>query len=341
MTIKDIAKLSGVGVGTVSRILNNHPYVNPETKARILKIMEEHNYIPNDGARALKKSSTDHVGLLVTGYSELFYSVCIPEIIHDIEERNWINVLQYTKILDIKGIHSFIKKKKLRGLICLGGYLAEEQIQQLENIEVPIVFMSTQKEKRVESPHSVFLDVDDVHASEKMGTHLIQLGHRSIGLITFRNMNFGASSERIRGFEKALQRFEDTQVHCYIQQGGVSYQDGFDAAEKLLKQHPEITAIYAFSDVLAMGALKALHQNGILVPQEVAIAGFDGLEMSDFTHPSLTTIAQPSSLMAQKAIQILFEKMENSQSIDHGDLLLPGKLLIRESTEITTTKNQS
>ena len=334
VTIKDIARQCGVGVSTVSRAMNNHPDINPETREKIMKTIARENYVPNNSARNLKRLEAKVIVVLVKGIGNTFLGNLISDLERECQKRDYSFLLQYVEEqeseLDVAiGI---AKEKKPSGMIFLGGDFShpEEKIKQLQ---VPFV-LSTIGKAEVQAENGASVSVDDFLESYKMTQYLIELGHDRIALITAPKEDKSIGSLRLLGYKKAL---EDHGIPCreeliqYMnaEEDRYSFRSGYKLAGKLLEK-TTFSALYAVSDSLAIGACRALKEAGVSVPEQCSVAGFDGTEEGEFYIPKITTIRQPVECIAKATADILFDMVLNKKP--PRNIVFPGELLPREST---------
>ena len=205
ITIKDVAKMCGVGVSTVSRAINNHPDINPETREKILKVISEHNYIPNNSARNLKRQESKTVAVLMKGISNPFFHGMIKILEHEIEHRRYSFLLHHVdEGEDEIGVALELEKeKKLCGIIFLGGAMGHTA-QRLKQLKSPFVFSTIRLGEEVDEQLYSSVSIDDVKEAYRMVSHLIELGHRRIALVAAREDDVAIGRMRLEGYERAL-----------------------------------------------------------------------------------------------------------------------------------------
>jgi LacI family transcriptional regulator len=325
VNIKDIAKLAGVGVSTVSRVLNNHPDVKKETRDKVLEIIKEHNYVPNNSARILKSNNMKHIGVLVKGVFNPFFS----EMLKIIEMH--INQIGYTMILhhyydqndsyssEGEVLVSFIKEKRLQGVICLGGNFEGIREESFEGLDVPIVLTSVDSSIQISSNLFSCVGIDNEKAAYEATNYLIQKGHKHIGMVLGDEFDAGVSNRRAIGYMRALEENHIPINKAYITLGGYDFEPAYESVKKLLSEEKHITAIFAISDIMAIGAGKAVVDLGYKIGEDISILGFDGLDIGKYYNPALTTIKQPQRQMACDSInllvQIIEKKCENQRCV--------------------------
>ncbi len=311
ITIKEIAKLCGVGVSTVSRAINNHPDINPATKQMIMETIKEYNYVPNNSARNLKRSDSNTIAVLIKGISNPFFADMIQVFEREINRKKYTFVLQHVEEFEdeVDVAIQLEKEKRLKGIVFLGG-LSNHTGEKLEQLTVPFVISTVDTSEAAQSFATV--TVDDVRESEKMVDYLIACGHRRIALLTAEQSDASIGMFRLKGYQRALQRhgiaYDDGLV-AWTENGLPTYsmENGYVLTKKLLESGKEFTCIYAISDSMAIGACKALFDAGKRVPEDYSVAGYDGLPVSSFYEPSITTIRQPRREIAEATIKLMFD----------------------------------
>lgn len=332
MNIKDIAKIAGVGVSTVSRVINNHPDVKDETRKKILQIIKESNYIPNNSARILKQNNIKNIGVLVKGVFNPFFSEMINIIGARINEAGYTMILQqndYTLDDDIDTLIGFIKEKRLQGVICLGGNFIDVTEESFSIIDVPVVLTSVNTVSNDGKSKYSSIGIDNKKAAYEAVEYLINKGHKNIGIMLGEKNDLGISWWRLKGYMEALNDYKIEVKDENILIGDYESQQAYSTTINLLKNNKDITAIFAISDIMAIGIAKAIIDSGLEVGKDISLIGFDGLDISKFYNPSITTVKQPKDIMAEKSIEHLLLLINNQE--EHKHIILNTELVQRES----------
>ncbi len=332
MNIKDIARIAGVGVSTVSRVLNNHPDVKDETRERILKIIKDSNYIPNNSARILKQNNTKNIGVLVKGVFNPFFSEMINIIGSEIHELGYTMILQqndYTFDEDMDTLFGFIKEKRLQGVICLGGNFIDIKEDSFDSINIPIILTSVNTISNIGKSKYSSIGIDNKKSAYDVTKYLIELGHKNIAIMLGEKNDLGIGWWRLKGFREALEEKNYDFSEDNILIGNYDTESAYRITKKLLNKRCDITAIFAISDRMAIGVAKAVVDAGLKIGDDISIVGFDGMDISEFYNPGITTVRQPKQLMATKSIKHLFDLI--NQRENHKHLLLDTELVKRES----------
>jgi len=336
VTIKDIARECGVGVSTVSRAMNNHPDINQQTKIKIQEAIDKYNYIPNNSARNLKRTDAQAIAVLVKGIGNPFFSSMITTIEREAEKKRYSCILARVDGAEdeVDVAIELIQEKRLRGIIFLGGYFSHSK-EQLERLQVPFVLSTVGLIGDQSNSNYSSVSVDDTKESYKMVKHLCSLGHTKIAIITACEEDESIGQLRLDGYYQALAEEGITLDPKRIQRMNklsdeYSMEAGYRLANQLIHSKVEFTALYCISDALAVGAMRALYEAGIKVPEDVSVAGFDGIGLGQYYTPSLTTIKQPVEEMALETIHILFGAIKKKP---HIQKIFTGELVERESTK--------
>ncbi|MBE5785595.1 MAG: LacI family transcriptional regulator [Clostridiales bacterium] len=327
LTIKDIARLSGVGISTVSRVVNGHPYVKEETKQRVLAVMEEYHFTPNANAKNLKQISANAISVVVRGTNNAFFASILEKMERAIEEGGFQYRVTYLdeRSDEIDAARRVCNEIKVRGVIFLGGSGAGRE-KELESIPVPCVF-STESAASAGLEHVSSITVDDRAAAKQAVDYLFEMGHRDIAVLgggreAFNNIGLryqGAlDSFREHGTTLSMERY----FTCLF-----SMEDGYRAISEVLRAGKRFTAVFAMSDVTAIGAAKAIADAGLKVPDDISIIGYDGIDLVRYYNPTLATIRQPAEEIAKQSVALLLDAIEKDCPARHVTLrgeLLPG-----------------
>lgn len=328
MTIKDIAKLCGVSVSTVSRVLNNRPDVSEAVRRRVLAAVEAEGYIPNNGARTLVSSCSDAIGVVVRGTGNLFFSEILKTVSFEIERRGYTMVLHYidSDADEVKAGAILEREKKLRGLLFLGGRF-DYTPAELALIGVPYVccsytnYFGTLREEDYSS-----VSIDDMLTAYRAAERLIRLGHRRIAVLVPDCNDRSISELRYNGFRAALRDHGiEFDPRLMAETGGCfEMAETHQGMKEIINSGADFSAVFTFSDTCAIAAMKALEENGMRVPEDVSVIAIDGLEISRYLSPTLTTMVQPAEEMGRESVRVLLDMLENSAPTCH--ILLEAKL---------------
>ena len=321
MTIKDIAKNCGVSVSTVSRVLNKHPDVSEAVRLRILEEVERSGYIPNNSARDLVRSRSDAIGVVVRGTGNLFFSAMLKTIAREIDSRGYTMVPRFIDSDDdeVKAGAVLEREKKLRGLLFLGGRF-DYTPRELSSIGVPYVCCSyTNYFGSLDEAKYSSVSIDDFDTAYRATEELIRLGHRRIAALVPSCSDHSISQLRYQGFRAALEEAGIPFDPQLLEETGGCFEmpETYRGMRKLLDRTTDFTAVFTLSDTTAIAAMKALEDRGIRVPEACSIIAIDGLTVSEYLTPVLTTMAQPVEEMGRESVRILLDTLENGAPTRH------------------------
>lgn len=314
MTIKDVAEYSGVSIATISRVLNNHPDVREEVRAKVLKAIEELHYVPNVSARDLGKVQTDTVGVVVRGVGNPF----LNSVLRAIEKA--VNKASYSMVMsqissgedELYEGASLVRSKRLKGLIFLGGRF-DYTPEQTAALGVPFVcctYTNSFGSLNKNSYSSVY--IDDYAEAFRSVKALTDLGHKKIAVLLATPTDRSISELRFKGYCDALASAGiQLDRSLMIEAESYNIDDAFVAVEKFLEKKRDFTAIFSIADAMGMAAIKALYNKGIKVPEDCSLISIDGIEISKYTIPTLTTFVQPSEEIGKEAVKILIDLLDN------------------------------
>lgn len=308
VTIKDIAEIAGVSHSTVSRALNNSPALKEETKKRILEIARNLNYTPNTSARSLVLSKSYNIGVFFSsiydGTSSSFFHNVIKSISERIEGKYNIIVKSIDTYTES---YNSINPKNFDGIIVVSQKKEDDNfIRKVINNKIPIVVLN----RKVED-----LNVNNVVSNEIIGVyegikHLINLGHKEIAIIEGKE-DFESTKIRRQGYLKAFNECNINVKDEFIVKGDYGLESGYLRAKDLLKIDHKPSAIFAFNDDMALGAMKAILEEGLKVPQDISILGFDGSVFSHYLTPAISTIKRQTEKICCYGVEILLDIIEN------------------------------
>ena len=335
INIRDIARIAGVGVSTVSRVINNHPDVKEQTRERVLEVIRENKYIPNNSARNLKKNSSNNIGVLIKGVFNPFFSEMLDLISKRISKAGYSMILEHHDYLsddEMNNLISMIKEKRLQGVICLGGNFTEVKNNDFNDINVPVVLTSVNHKYGKEFSNFSSVSIDNEKSAYSATKYLIDCGHKDIVLMLGDENDIGISHRREAGYLKALSENNIPFNKEYRILGNYDYRGAYNETIKFLSKHKKVTAIFAISDIMAVGCAKAIKDSGLIVGKDISIIGFDGMDISEFYNPTITTVIQPKVEIAKISVDLLLDLMANKT--DNKHIILNTELVERESTKI-------
>ena len=327
VSIKDIARAASVSHSTVSRALRASPLVHAKTAEKIRQIAVQYGFRPNAVARSLATNCTFTIGVVVTTIADPF----VAEVVSGIEEE--ARAHDYSVFLancnadperEVKVVQSF-EEQRVDGIVVTASRVGALYASVLARMRIPIVLLNNQHPSRF--AHSVM--IENVEASRAAVRHLIELGHRRIAYIGDR-FGYGSDSERFSGYRSALDEADIPFRPDLVVHGNGKAEGAAAALEKLLAVAEPPTAIFCYNDMTAIGALKAMRTQGLRVPEDISLIGFDDLPLTLYVEPPLTTVRQPKHEMGRLAMQALVKLIAGSET--EQDIRLAGELIVRQST---------
>ena len=328
-TIRDVAQLAGVSVTTVSRVLNHRPDVNAATREKVERVMMECNFVGNANARSLKQLDGDVAALILRGRSNPFLSGLAETMLQFAREADVSFLMESIDEKDdeFQTALRLMHEKRARGFIFIGSRL-DERLEVLRGQDVPMVF-ATVNAVNAGLPRAASVSIDDRRMGREAMEMLIRAGHTKIAIFGgSRNQGDGLADRYIGAREACEQAgvpFDETR---YVETR-FSLEDAYNAARNFFATRSDTTAVFAMSDMVAMGVIRALKDIGRRVPEDVSVVGFDGVEMGKYFIPSLSTIVQPQEEIARQSVDVLLDMMEKDGSARH--LTVAAAPLLRES----------
>lgn len=329
MTIKDIAREAGYSVGTVSRVLNGSEKVSDAAKKAVMEVVEKHQFQLNNNAKLLKQQSSQGIAIIMKGTQNMLFAALLEPIQTLIEKHGYASMMFYleedeNEILEAIRI---CQERRPLGILFMGTN-REYFRESFHRISVPCV-MVTNSAEGVEAENLSWVATDDKEAAKVAVAHLFSLGHQNIGVLGGNTEKSYTSLCRFLGAKEAFEErgiaFDETRqfVSAYF-----SISEGYHAMEKLLEKMPEVTAVFAMADVMAIGAIRAIHDRGMRVPEDISVIGFDGVDIGRYMMPRLTTIRQHREAIANRSVEVLLGciegKMKKVREIEAFHLI-PGE----------------
>ena len=327
LTIKDIAQLSGVSYGTVSRVLNNRPGVKPETREHILKIMEQQGYQPNAIARSLVTKQSYSIAFMVPDISHPFFGGIALSVDKEAYKRGYNTVLcntYYDLEIERKKL-GFIQEKQVDGIIMKP---ACETVNQYSHLKIPKILVS-----HIDEEDTSYIDIENVAGGFMAAEHLIRCGYQKIFYI-------GGSKEalsvqlRIQGFKKALAAYgysvEESLIHYGDSENTI--RSGYQVMDLLIAAGQIPDAVCCYNDLIALGVMQRAEESGIVPPKQLGVIGFDDGVMASLPQIRLTTIAQPVEKIGQLATEMLIQAIGNMPENYVQKVTLRPELIVRSTT---------
>lgn len=330
-TIKDVAKLAGVSISTISRVLNAPDKVTKEKRERVLRAIEQLKYHPNALARGLIHKKTKTLGILIPDISNYYYAEMFRGM-EDAAQEFGHNIIICNTDKDKQRMISALrsmKEKQIDGFVFTSEPVYPDYYDIFNQLGLPVVLASTQSlEYAIPS-----VKIDDELAGFDAGQYLIDCGHRRIAMISGPHLDPIAGMSRLQGFMRAMRTngLDFDSARC-VEYGDYRYDDGYTAMERLWSKNPELTAVFAASDEMALGAIYYLYRSGIRVPDEVSVLGLDNTRIASMSLPRLTTVAQPIYEIGYKAVRTLQEVLDGAGPSTLRTYL-PHQIVVRDTVK--------
>lgn len=327
-TIKDVALQAGVSVSTVSHVINKTRFVSEALSERVMVTMRELNYQPNEVARSLRTKRTHIVALVIPDITNPYF----PEIargVQDVAEENKCVVIVCNTDRDLKRERSFLntlRQQRVDGIILNPSKVTLSDLQEVTRSQIPVVLIGSQ----IDHPDYDVVMVDNVQGGRDAVKYLHDLGHQRIGFIGGPRTS-SSGDQRYQGYLRALTECSLPLIQPLICEGPFTHEGGYQCMKHMLNLGPHPTAVFAASDIMAIGVLMAIQDSGLQVPKDISLVGFDDIDEVSITTPKLTTIAQPQYQTGEVAGHLLFNHVDGNSPHQRRRVVLDHKLVVRES----------
>ncbi len=328
-TIKQVAERAGVSKATVSRVLNNSKPVRPETRERVLSVIEELEFQPNSTARSLvfKKSRT--IGVVITDIANLFVSVLVKGIEEIAFSKGYNIIICNSHGSPEKEIEllEMLHNKQVDGIVFLTSRLKQEHKDFFKKSSVPISLVNVSYDE----DNLVGIRIDNRKAAYDITTYFLKKGFTRVGMIRASLEDHYAGKERFEGYRQALEDFGVPFNEDFIKTGILDSRDGYRIGLEIVNENLNLEALFVACDLMAFGTMKAFIDHGLKIPADIEVAGFDDVPMSSYYYPALTTVRQPIDKMGCLAAEMVIKLIEGKE-IDGWEIVLPHEIILREST---------
>jgi len=308
VTIFDVARKAGVSPATVSRVLNNNTknHMREETKQKVLKAIKELNYTPNKYAQFMKKQKSGVIGVVVPDISNQFFSLMVRGI-ENISYQNDYSVIicdtENSIEKELKYMNVLIFKERVEGIILVPSNIENSQVKKFIKKKIPVV-LADRKLKNLNVP---YVGSDGFRDSYMLTEYLISLGYQKIGFVKGHHQ-LTTAQERFEGYVTAMNHYRLPVEKNYIKEGGYTFESGYKAGKEIINSNKELPqAIIAANDLMAVGVMRALEEEGIKIPQDIGVAGFDHIPLSSLVSPRLTTVEISAYTIGQEATLMLLD----------------------------------
>ncbi|MFD0869776.1 Glucose-resistance amylase regulator [Chlamydia abortus] len=328
VTIYDVAREAGVSMATVSRVVNNNPNVKPQTRKKVFEAIERLGYRPNAVARGLASKKTTTVGVVIPDISNMNLAE-IARGIEDIATMYHYNIIlcnaDKKKDKEIRVINTLLEKQ-VDGLLFMGGTVTDEHIQAFKTSSVPIVLCATTDDNNTIPA----VDIDHQQAAYDAVKLLVDSGHRKIGMISGTLQDPSLGFARYQGYKQALEESAIPFNENYVRVGNYKYESGIEAMKYFLALEDRPTAVFAATDEMAIGAIHAIQDAGLKVPEDISVISVDNSRMASMVRPQLTTVAQPMYDIGAVSMRLL-TKLMNKETTDQTKYVLPHTVIERQT----------
>ena len=327
ITLKMVAERAEVSVNTASRAINNKPDINEETKKRVLQIAKELGYIRNAAAVALRTKKTRTIGVVIADNSNPFYAEVLNGIEVAAREKNHHIILTNTQ-RDYKKEEEAINlllAKRVDGLLIAPVQDRDDDIKKLVEANIPFVIVGRDFEN---------IEVDAVYNDEVKGgflatEYLIKKGHKRIALIDGFLYKSPAKG-RLEGYKKALNKYRIPLDESLISVGDINLEDGYERTRQMLGENLDFTAIFAYNDMMAFGAMQAIKEKGLRIPEDIGLAGYDDISFSSLMDPALTTIRVNKQELGIESVKLLLSRISGNRKIAQK-IMLDVDIIVRKT----------
>lgn len=330
-TLKDVAERAQVSTATVSYVLNDKKSISEQTKTRVYDAIRDLNYVPDLSARSLSSRDSKLIGIVIPQTepgSKLmlqndFYSEIVGSIEYHARQHGYHVIISATDVNE--SYLTLAKERNLDGIIVIGMY-PDDFYRQMKKTQIPIVLIDSYCNDHYY--HSI--RIDDAYGSYLATNHVIGYGHKKIAFFCGQIKENGVIKKRLCGYQQALEEAGIPYDPTLVYEGKVDYDSGIELARKLCNENKDVTAVVATADILAIGAMKGFYEQGVSVPNDISIVGFDDLEISKYLTPGLTTVRQEISQKGEKAVELLLDNIQDAD-MTKREVIIPVSLSRRES----------
>ncbi|MFA1778811.1 catabolite control protein A [Bacillus velezensis] len=330
ITIYDVAREANVSMATVSRVVNGNPNVKPTTRKKVLEAIDRLGYRPNAVARGLASKKTTTVGVIIPDISSIFYSE-LARGIEDIATMYKYNIILSNSDQNLeKELHllNTMLGKQVDGIVFMGGNITDEHVEEFKRSPVPIV-LAASVEEQVETP-SVAIDYEQaIYDAVKL---FIDKGHRDIAFVSGPMQEPINRSKKLQGYKRALEEAAIPFNEQFVAEGDYTYDSGMEALQSLMGLDRKPTAILSATDEMALGIIHAAQDQGLSIPDDLDIIGFDNTRLSLMVRPQLSTVVQPTYDIGAVAMRLL-TKLMNKEPVEEHIVELPHRIELRQSTK--------
>ncbi len=329
VTIRDVAKLAGVSPITVSRVVNNSDYVSESTRARVEAAIDELKYVPNMLGPSLRFKQTMTLALVLTDITNPFWTT-VARGVEDVAQANGYGIIlcntdesqsKQDQYLDM------LLRRRIDGIVLVPAHSAPEPVGMIQKQGVPVVIL----DRQIPGIQVDIVRADSENGAYQLTDHLLSLGHRQIAVLAGPE-TVSTAVDRVVGYRRALTTYGLPEEATAIYWGAFTVESGRDMALQAISAHPLLTAFFASNNFIAIGAIQAIREMGLAVPEDIALVTLDDIPAVFTIEPFLTVARQPAREMGRKAAQILLDRLSGRLDGEYQHIILPTELIIRASS---------
>ncbi len=327
-TSQDVAKKAGVSVATVSRVLNDSPHVRPTVKRKVLRAVKALNFQPNRTAQRLRAKQSKVLGLIISDIQNPFFTSVVRGI-EDVAYHNGYSLVLCNSDEDIEKEKLYInimRAEAVAGVIIASTLESNPLVSDLRQHDIPVVAV----DRRIKNQKIDSVFVANARGAYAAVSHLIELGHRKIGFVGL-PWTCVPGKERFDGYQQALRENSLPVARSLVRIGDAKQPSGRARTLELLQSQPSITALFVANNLMTLGALDAIHECGLKIPDDISIVGFDDMPWASLLQPPLTAVAQPTYELGHKSAELLLERVKNPGA-RMEQVQLDTTLIVRGST---------
>lgn len=330
VTIYDVAREANVSMATVSRVVNGNPNVKPTTRKKVLEAIDRLGYRPNAVARGLASKRTTTVGVIIPDISNIFYAE-LARGIEDIATMYKYNIIlsnsDQNKEKEMHLLNTMLGKQ-VDGIVFMGENITKEHVEEFGKSPVPIVLAASFDAENI----TPSVNIDYEQAAYDAIKHLLDQGHTRIGFVSGPYAEAAVNHKKQLGYQKALSEAGIPYDEALVAEGDYTYDSGMEAYEKMAELESKPTAVFVSSDEMALGVIHAAQDQGVHIPNELEVIGFDNTRLATMVRPQLTTVVQPMYDIGAVAMRLLTKYM-NKESVGDHTVILPHRIQFRNSTK--------
>lgn len=328
-TIADVAKHAGVSKMTVSRVINDSGYISQETRERVEQAIEELGYIPNALARSLRFKRTRTIALILTDITNPYFTT-LARGVEDAASEQGFSVIFCNTDESAEEEAEYINvllQKQIDGLLLVPAQCSSELLGPLQGHALPFVIL----DRRITDIQVDTVRCDSEQGAYELTRHLIELGHRQLAILSGPE-TVTSATDRVDGFQRAIKEAGLDVEAAHVRYGRFTVDDGFRMTQEVMAAAPPPTGLFAGNNFIAIGALRALRQAGLRIPEDVSLVAFDDIPISIASEPFLTVAEQPAYELGWQATRLLLDRLSEKDADTPTEIILPTRLIIRESS---------